>query len=373
MDRRAFLRNSLIGFAAGACGQGSLSSSADSESLDSLSPDPRPRIVVISDIRVGKGDPDDRQSMAHLIMYANEVDIRGIWPDTLDSGVLGTRMVLDRYEQDYNNPAHNFQTLNYPAPSALRPKLFTSHDQAISTIKAEVKGNDPRPLYVLIWGGTHRIPQSFKYLTPAERSKIRLISIGTYLRDNALADGNGQTYNWNAWGEARMDIWNQFPNLWWLEMDWSWNGMAFNEDLGIADEAIALNDLLAEKAGALGVHIKEVFPQYFRALDTNSLLYLLDVTNDLNDPTQGSWAGQYVNPFPERPNYYTGIDGGYEWDYANPVRTWQNANDVFVARIRTCINQREAWHQAFIQKVMQLYGHEPIGHSEQTHKAATIG
>ena len=360
MDRRAFLTNSLIGFAAGACTKGNLRSITKAEEQNTALPNLKPRVVVISDLQVGQGDPDDRQSMAHLIMHANEVDICGIWPDSLDSGVTGTQIVLDRYEEDYSNPAHRFQDLDYPSPSHLRTQLFTSHDQAIAAIKAETSVSDSRPLYMLVWGGTHRVPQCLEKLTSAEQSKIRLISIGTYLLDNALANGDGQKYNWNAWGEARMEIWNRFPDLWWLEMDWSWHGMAFNKDLRIVNEAIALNDLLAQKAGALGAHIKQVLPDYFRALDTNSLLYLLDTSNNLDDPTQGSWAGAYSRPFTERPNYYTGIDGGFEWDYATPANTWHNATDVFMARINTCISQRHAWHQAFIEKFMQLYGHEPL-------------
>lgn len=360
MDRRAFLRNGLLGVAAGSLSRDSLFPIVKAADVRITPPNQRPRIIVISDIKAGIGDPDDRQSMAHLFMYANEVKICGIWPDDMSSGVTATRIALNNYEQDYKNSAYNFKRLDYPTPDQIRTKLFTDHNQAISSIKADVSLADPHPIYMLVWGGTHRVPQLLEQLNSQERSKIRLISIGTYLLDNALADGDGHRYNWNAWGEARNNIWNQFPELWWLEMDWSWMGMVFNENLRVANEAIVLNDRLAREAGALGSHIKEVFPRYFRALDTNSLLYMLDPANNLDDPTQGSWAGRYVNPFPERPNYYTGIAGDYAWNYKNPASTWSNAKDVFSARIRTCISQRNAWHQAFIQKVQQLYGHEPI-------------
>ena len=90
MERRAFLKTSLIGLAASACGPHSLQAETAGQESPPISN--KPRIVIISDIRVGKGDPDDRQSMAHLMMYANEVDILGIWPDNLDSGVEGTRI-----------------------------------------------------------------------------------------------------------------------------------------------------------------------------------------------------------------------------------------------------------------------------------------
>ncbi|MBT9310743.1 PKD domain-containing protein [Leptothoe kymatousa] len=360
MDRRAFLRNSLLGVAAGSLGKNGLISIARAADGQITPLGQRPRVVVISDIKAGSGDPDDRQSMAHLMMYANEVDIRGIWPDDMSSGGTATRIAIDNYEKDYNNSSYNFKKLDYPTPAQVRTKLFTSHNQAISAIKTEAGRADSRPIYMLVWGGTHRVPQSLERLTAQERSKIRLISIGTYLLDNALASGDGRRYNWNAWGEARNNIWKRFPDVWWLEMDWTWMGMVFNENLRVSNEAIVLNDRLARDAGALGAHIKAVFPRYFRALDTNSLLYVLDPANNLNDPTKGSWAGRYVRPFSERPNYYIGIDGGHNWNYGNPASTWSNARSVFNSRIRTTISQRNAWHQAFIQKVQQLYGHEPI-------------
>ncbi|MEA5466341.1 nucleoside hydrolase-like domain-containing protein [Leptothoe sp. PORK10 BA2] len=360
MDRRVFLRNSLLGCAAGLWSNNFLQSRAIASTGSIIPVNQRPRVVVISDIQAGAGDPDDRQSMAHLMMYANEVEISGIWPDDLNTGGLATRIVLDRYQEDYNNPAYKFRSLGYPTPDALRTKLFTSHNQAISAIKAEASRNDPRPIYVLVWGGTHRVPQFLEQLTSSERGKIRLISIGTYLLDNALANGDGRRYNWNAWGEARNDIWRRFPDVWWLEMDWTWMGMAFNTDYRIANECVVLNNQLAQYAGKLGAHIKEVLPQYFRALDTNSLLYVLDPANNLNDPTRGSWAGKYHRPFADRPNYYIGIDGGNTWNYANPASTWNNATKVFIARINTAISQRPAWHRAFTQKFMQLYGHTPL-------------
>ncbi len=360
MDRRVFLRNSLLGFAAGFWGTDSLQHRAVAAGNGIIPPNQRPRVLIISDIKAGSGDPDDRQSLAHLVMYANEVDICGIWPDDMNSGVIASQIVLDRYNDDYNNSAYKFKVLDYPTPAYLRTKLFTSHNQAISTIQSEARRNDPRPIYVLVWGGTHRVPQFLAQLTAAERRKIRLISIGTYLLDNALANGDGRRYNWNAWGEARMNIWQRFPDVWWLEMDWTWMGMAFNEDFRRANEPVVLNDQLAQYAGRLGAHIKEVFPRYFRALDTNSLLYLLDPANNLDDPTKGSWAGKYHRPFANRPNYYIGIDGGHTWNYANPASTWNNATKVFIARIRTSISQRNAWHRAFTQKFMQLYGHQPL-------------
>ena len=51
------------------------------------------------------------------------------------------------------------------------------------------------------------------------------------------------------------------------------------------------------KYGDLGEHIKDVvknesWAQYFRVGDTPSVLYVIDQTHDLDNPTQSSWAGK---------------------------------------------------------------------------------
>lgn len=360
MDRRAFLRNSVLGVAAGSLSRNGLLSIARASAQGITPPNQRPRVVVISDIKVGSGDPDDRQSMAHLMMYANELEICGIWADDLNTGVKGSRIVVDLYEKDYNNSNYRFKELGYPLPSEIRSKIFTSDAQAISAIKAEAGRNDPRPIYMLVWGGTKLAPLCLARLTSAERRKIRLITLATHLLDPVMKRGDGRKRGLNAWGNARNDIWNNFPEMWWLEMDWTYWGQLIDADTSYTRETRTLNNLVAQYGGALGSHIKEVFPRYYRAADSNTVLYLIDPNNDLNNPTKGSWAGKYARPFSSRPNYYTGIDGGFAWDYANPTNTWNNGRNVFLARIRTSISQRQAWHQAFIEKIKQLYGHEPI-------------
>jgi len=38
----------------------------------------KPRVFVFTDINIDKGDPDDRQSLVHLLWYADELQIEGI-------------------------------------------------------------------------------------------------------------------------------------------------------------------------------------------------------------------------------------------------------------------------------------------------------
>ena len=115
--------------------------------------------------------------------------------------------------------------------------------------------------------------------------------------------------------------------------------------------------------GKLGYHLWKMgnhrdWSGYFRCGDTPSVSYLLDPYDD-EDPTQLGWAGRFVRPFPNRPNYYTGISGGYDWDYATPTKTWHNAEKVFIARIRTLLDTRLELYRDYQERLERLYG-EPI-------------
>ncbi|MDF1573143.1 MAG: DUF1593 domain-containing protein [Bacteroidales bacterium] len=57
-----------------------------------------PRVFVFTDINIDSGDPDDRQSLIHLLWYANELQIQGIVPDRWNArSVEACNMVVDAY------------------------------------------------------------------------------------------------------------------------------------------------------------------------------------------------------------------------------------------------------------------------------------
>ena len=77
----------------------------------------RPRVVVSTDI--GGTDPDDFQSMVHLLLHADVLDLEGLvaspWGPGRKTHVLE---VIDRYAADYAN----LRTYSdrYPPPEELR-------------------------------------------------------------------------------------------------------------------------------------------------------------------------------------------------------------------------------------------------------------
>src|SRR3954451_20504212 len=77
----------------------------------------QPRVVVSSDI--GGTDPDDFQSMVHLLLYADRFDLEGIISSPPGPGRLANVLqVVDAYERDYPNLKK--WSVRYPAPAVLR-------------------------------------------------------------------------------------------------------------------------------------------------------------------------------------------------------------------------------------------------------------
>ena len=201
--------------------------------------------------------------------------------------------------------------------------------------------------------------------TNPELSKnIRVITIGTDLMMEAnrpyLPESWEKTekpceqYNWNGHGRDQIFNDERFNDMWWLEINWTYEGMFSGDEPADMFEKLSVY-------GALGKHIKEVvknepWAQYFRVGDTPSVLYVIDPDHALDDPTQSSWAGQFTKPFPgERPNYYSDFNGPVEWDYANPCNTWENHVEMNTHAKSTLESKRQEMYDALINKLNTLY------------------
>ena len=61
----------------------------------------KPRVLISTDI--GGTDPDDNQSVTHLLMYSNEFDLEGLVssPSFGDGSAKEIYRMIDVYEQDF--------------------------------------------------------------------------------------------------------------------------------------------------------------------------------------------------------------------------------------------------------------------------------
>ncbi|MEO1010254.1 MAG: nucleoside hydrolase-like domain-containing protein [Bacteroidota bacterium] len=321
----------------------------------------RSRVFIFTDVNIDQGDPDDRQSLIHLMWYADEVQIEGIVPDRWDAGgYKAVELVLDAYTRDYDQL--EFGNLGYPQVDEVRAKVAKDTLDAVQLFK-KAASITTDPLYVLVWGNMEVFYRALSE-NPDLAGNIRLITIGTgvmlekdipHMPKHWPRSAPCEQLNWNGFGREKVYNNPNFRDLWWVEMNWTYAGMFSGEEPGQMFHRLA-------QYGQLGTHMKEVvknhdWAQYFRVGDTPSLLYVLDPNRSLDDPTQGSWAGRYVRPFPDQmPNYYTDVKGAISWDYGNPCSTWENHTQVAAFAKGTLEAKRETMYTALLEKLDAIYG-----------------
>lgn len=319
--------------------------------------DAQPRVFIFTDINIDAGDPDDRQSLIHLLWYANELEIAGIVPDRWNAhGFEACQMVLEAYSKDFHT--YDFKQFGYPVPETIDKKIAKNISEA-EMLFIKAASENKNPLYVLVWGNMQNFGRILSE-HPDIAGNIRLITIGTGLKygpEDEVTGKNCHTPNWN--GPGRNEIFNdsRFNNMWWLEINWTYNGMFSGE----------VPKLLFEKLseyGALGDHMKYVtknhpWAQYFRVGDTPSVLYVIDPTHDPDAPETSSWAGKFTKPFPDhKPNYFTDDNGPVDWNYNDPCKTWENVEEMYAYNKSTLENERAEMYINLIRKLNQIYTHE---------------
>jgi hypothetical protein len=323
----------------------------------------KPRVFIFTDINIDLGDPDDRQSLIHLLWYSDVLEIEGIVPDEWnDHGFEACELAIEAYKNDYND--YSLNKKGYPSPQKFNSMVARDLSEAKKLFHAAASKKES-PLYVLIWGNMETFGEALNTHPEVSRN-IRIISIGTnrfldWRRPEFYPSSRKETgnipceyINWNGHGRNQIFNDSKFDHIWWLEIDWTYIGM-------FTGDSPSNMMFKLEKFGSMGRHIKEVVNNqpnyyYFKVGDTPSVLYLIDPENDLDDPIHGSWAGKFVKPFPlERPNYYTDYNGDVNWDYENPCNTWDNRFDMLDNAKRTLEIKRPHMYQSLIKKLNRIY------------------
>ncbi|MGA0409546.1 MAG: DUF1593 domain-containing protein, partial [Limisphaerales bacterium] len=181
-------------------------------------PEIRPRVLVSTDI--GGTDPDDIQSMVHLLLYADVLDLEGIVSSPYGPGRRKHILqAIDAYEKDF--PRLSVSQSAYPEPEFLRS---ITHQGATDLVGAEGVGEategskwmiqcaqsqDERPLHVLVWGGLEDLAQAL-HDAPDILPKLRVYFIG------------GPNKKWSK--DAYHYIETHHPKLWMIESNATYRG-----------------------------------------------------------------------------------------------------------------------------------------------------
>ncbi|WP_239491891.1 DUF1593 domain-containing protein [Luteitalea sp. TBR-22] len=277
-------------------------------------PDPyvgRPRVFVLTDIA---NEPDDQMSLVRLLVYAEGFDIEGLVATTSTWMRTGTRVdviraVLDAYAEV--QPRLATHASGYPTADALRAVVAAGQGgygmaavgdgratEGSARLLAAARRDDPRPLWVLAWGGTNTLAQALGDAR-ATLSTAELASVVDRLRVYAISDQD----------DAGPWLRREFPTLRYIASPSTQDGQEYAGATwtGISGDRFYRNapgadfttfadawvDANIRARGPLGRLYP--YPCCIHEGDTPSFLGLID--NGLASamsPTFGGWGGRYV-------------------------------------------------------------------------------
>ena len=134
---------------------------------------PRQRLLVLTDIA---NEPDDQMSMVRLLVYSDGFDIEGLvattstWmKKTVRPDVI--RLLIDAYEQVHPNLLKH--SAGFRLATTLRDAVSTGQadygmaavgpgkaSPGSASIVRAMERQDPRPLWITIWGGANTLAQA---------------------------------------------------------------------------------------------------------------------------------------------------------------------------------------------------------------------
>jgi hypothetical protein len=245
----------------------------------------RPRVIVSTDI--GGTDPDDFQSMVHFLLYADMFDVEGLVSSPYGPGrrehILG---VIDRYAADY--PNLKTYSDRYPAPDVLRgltkqgaiesapPGGVSRATEGSDWIVRSARRTDPRPLWVLVWGGIDDLAQAL-HDAPDILPKLRVYFIG------------GPNKMWSV--EAYDYSERQHPGLWMIEANSTYRGWftGGNQAGEWGNSAFVARHVAGR--GALGTFFATLLGVTLNMGDSTSVGYVLHCT--ATEAYRPGWGVQF--------------------------------------------------------------------------------
>jgi hypothetical protein len=278
--------------------------------LQRCAPPARRRVIVLTDI---ENEPDDAQSLVRFLTYANQWDVEGLIATTSvhqkdKTAAWRIRQIVEAYGQVRDNLERHEP--GFPTAERLlsvvregRPAYgMAAVGQGMDSPGSELivkalEREDPRPLWVLVWGGPNCLAQAL-WTIRATRPAARVEELVGRLRVYTISDQDDS----GPW------IRSEFPGLFYIASPGmhaggayhhaTWSGISgdrFHGRFTGADFSLVDNPWLEKNVrgkGPLGAQYPPV--RFLMEGDSPSFLYLVD--NGLGDPEHpdwGSWGGRY--------------------------------------------------------------------------------
>jgi hypothetical protein len=289
-----------------------------------------PRVVILSDIG---NEPDDQMSFVRLMLYSNELDLEAMIASTSTWQKTATHpetmhAIVAAYGQVRSNLMLNAK--GWPEVEALDKRIFAGQpayglaatgkgksSAGSQALMKAIERDDPRPLWVCLWGGANTLAQALIDLREAHSAAETERLIGR-LRVSSISDQD----------DAGPWLRREFPGLFYVVQPSSQNGeesyyatwtgisgdLYYRNGAG-ADTSLVTNEWLQthiRDKGPLG----KMYPKFLFIMEGDTPSYLGLIDNGLNAyrrPDWGGWGGRYV----------------YRQPYGETHPIWAQGGDLF--------------------------------------------
>ncbi len=242
------------------------------------------RLIVTTDL--GGSDPDDIQSMIHLLVCSDRIDVEGLisseaWVDDPDK-TEKLRQTVDDFIKVL--PTLSIHSSAYPSPEYLRSVIAQGQDKphmegvgegkdspGSDLIVDAIRKDDGRPLWIAAWGGMNTVVQALYKLKNNTDSE----AFEKYISRLRIYDILGQD-------DAGAYIAKNYPDILYIRN---------KEVYGWAPNDQWTNDNIQNRL-PLGAH----YPNRRWATEGDSPPFLYVYSNGLNDPEHpeyGGWGGRF--------------------------------------------------------------------------------
>lgn len=350
----------------------------------------KPRVVVLTDI---ENEPDDAMSLVRFLVYSNQWDVEGlvattsihqqnrVAPEKIREIVEAYGKVRDNlalHEPGFPTAERLLAVVREGRPDYGMKAVGEGMDSPGSELLvAAVERDDPRPLWVTIWGGPNVLAQAL-WKFRATRSAAALASAVAKLRVYAISDQDDS----GPW------LRKTFPELFYIVSPGAhaggayhhatWSGISgdkFHGRFTGADFAIVDNPWLDEnirRKGPLGAQHPQT--KFLMEGDTPSFLGLID--NGLNAPEHpdwGGWGGRYERHTPRWQKWFLEPETRPIWSDAQDEvlgvdGNWHQSNHATIWRWRAAFQNDFAARMDWTIKPYAEANHPPVvklGHATQ--------
>jgi len=349
----------------------------------------KPRVFVLTDI---ENEPDDAMSMVRFLVYANHYDVEGLAATTsihqqkriaperirqIAEAYGKVRDNLEKHEPGFPSIEYIRSVITEGLPEYGLLAVGEGKDSPASEllIKA-VDKNDPRPLWVPVWGGPNVLAQAL-WKVRKTRSKEQLAQFVSKLRVYAISDQDDS----GPW------IRKEFPGLFYIVSPGfnnggayhhaTWSGISgdyFHARCDGADFTLVTNEWLdrsIRKKGPLGAE----YPHWEFLMEGDTPSFLNLINNGLSNPEHpdwGGWGGRYEFYTPRMQKWHLYAETRPFWSDADDEvlgidSRWHDGNHETIWRWREAYQNDFAARMDWTIQPVEKANHPPVvktGHEQ---------